>query len=98
MAEMDPIIKEALKRSSQMQGSFHSTSKSPVKETPSPDSSLSSNKIPQKDAKVQEDKTGNMLEFMLENKDQSLIFLLLVLLINENSDPTVLLALMYLLL
>ena len=37
------------------------------------------------------------LDMLFKNKEQSLILLLLVLLMDENADPTLLLALVYLL-
>lgn len=43
-------------------------------------------------------KLESMLDLLLGNKEQSLILLLFVLLMDENCDPSILLALMYLLL
>lgn len=40
---------------------------------------------------------ANLLDMMFKNKEQSLILLLLVLLMDENTDPALLLALIYLL-
>lgn len=41
--------------------------------------------------------SSNLLGTLFKNKEQSLILLLLVLLMDENADPTLLLALVYLL-
>lgn len=43
-------------------------------------------------------KQENLVDMLLSNKEQSLILLLLVLLVGENSDPSLILALLYLLL
>lgn len=42
--------------------------------------------------------TGNLFDIVFSNKEQSLILLLIVLLMDEKADPTLLLALLYLLL
>ena len=42
-------------------------------------------------------KDDGLLNLMFKNKEQSLILLLVILLMEENTDPSVLLALMYLL-
>lgn len=40
---------------------------------------------------------GNLLNTLFENKEQSLILLLIILLMEDNSEPTLLIALIYLL-
>lgn len=42
-------------------------------------------------------KQENLIDTLFKNKDQSLILLLIILLMEENAEPTVLIALMYLL-
>ena len=44
-----------------------------------------------------QNKVDGLLNLMFKNKEQSLILLLVILLMEENTDPSVLLALMYLL-
>lgn len=45
----------------------------------------------------QNENDGNVLDVLFKNKEQSLILLLMILLMEEKADPTLLLALMYLL-
>lgn len=85
---MDPIIKEAMKRSSQMQGPVHKKEKQEKNESKS---------IPEPIKEISSVKEDNSLETFIKNKDQSLIFLLLILLVKEDSDPSALLVLLYLL-
>ena len=106
MAEMDPIIRDALKRSSQMQGAQpkHQQRQASRKTENKKQENQSAveDKTPaykEQEKAVATDKNikSNSLSFLFENKDQSLILLLVVLLMNEDSDPMLLLALMYLL-
>lgn len=60
--------------------------------------------VPEKENKAEAyepqlgNKQKNLVDMLLSNKEQSLILLLLVLLVGENSDPSLILALLYLLL
>lgn len=99
MAEIDSITRDALKRAQQM-NSYSANPGKPAKQNRPP-------QIPQdvpqeenipKTEITKQNKNTNFLDMLLGNKEQSLILLLLVLLMNEDCDPTVLLALLYLLL
>ena len=99
MAEIDSITRDALKRAQQM----NSYSASPVKSNKQNRPSQAPQDVPQekntpKAEITKHNKNSNFLDMLLKNKEQSLILLLLVLLMNEDCDPTVLLALLYLLL
>lgn len=61
----------------------------PTKEEPKP----VAEKMPEKAIQ----NNVSLLDMLFKNKEQSLILLLLVLLMDENADPTLLLALIYLL-
>jgi hypothetical protein len=101
---MDSITRDALKRVAQMHSNVphHQTKprQPPIEQKPQ----QNIKNIPQieKEPKTAplkpEKRLDNMVDILLGNKEQSLILLLLVLLMNENSDPSLLLALMYLLL
>ena len=52
---------------------------------------------PRREVPKQPEKDDGLLNLMFKNKEQSLILLLVILLMEENTDPSVLLALMYLL-
>jgi hypothetical protein len=97
MAEMDPIIRDAMKRSSQMHGYMPNSHQrqQPEKreEKTSPQKPIQQKKACEEKVEIKE----KALEALLKNKEQSLILLLIVLLMNENADPGLLLALMYLL-
>lgn len=104
MAEMDPIIRDALKRSSQMGYIPKQQQRQPQtkKQEKKPESQAVKKEAPppepkniQSEIKLNSKETG--LEALLKNKEQSLILLLAVLLMNENSSPELILALMYLL-
>ena len=87
---MDPIIKEAMKRTSQMQGNIknNQTAKPFPKVTESEKPQITEQNILKQD---------NGMELLFKDKEQSLIMLLLILLMNEDSDPSLMLALLYLL-
>lgn len=81
---MDAITREALKRASQM----HRQSKTPAatEEKPKPKA--------QKTEKPQE---SNLLASLFKDKDRSIILMLLILLMGEEVEPSLLLALIYIL-
>lgn len=104
MAEMDPIIRDALKRSSQMgyipkqQQRQPQTKKQETK--PENEKGKKENSVPKQESiknEIKPDCKETGLEALLKNKEQSLILLLAILLMNEDSSPELILALMYLL-
>ncbi|MGN1131115.1 MAG: hypothetical protein ACI4Q8_07150 [Ruminococcus sp.] len=103
MAEIDSITRDALKRAQQMNSYSASPGKSAKQTRPPQISPDVPQQTPQeintqKTEINKQNKNTNFLDMLLGNKEQSLILLLLVLLMNEDCDPTVLLALLYLLL
>lgn len=61
---------------------------------------VSEKKSEQKPAEIaekQNQSNPSLLDMLFKNKEQSLILLLIILLMDENADPTLLLALVYLL-
>lgn len=109
MAEIDPIIRDALKRSSQMQGNISKTVQRQQNPEKKRENVQRKNKNPEvacaglsereNDCKKEKVKVkqDNTFDLLLKNKDQSLIFMLVILLMSEDSDPSLLLALIYLL-
>ena len=103
MADMDSITRDALKRAQQMNG-YSKRNNNSAKQTPPPQvpqeksAEILQELQPEKAEVIQQDKSPNFLDTLLGNKEQSLILLLLVLLMNEDCDPSLLLALLYLLL
>jgi len=99
MAEMDPIVRDALKRSSQMQNfgtrQQQSTSKKQEKSQIPPKLEKKEQTLPASEPDTA--KQQNPINFLFKDKEQSIILLLVVLLMNEDNDPMLLLALMYLL-
>jgi hypothetical protein len=88
LAEIDDITKEALRRANQM----HFRSQNPAKKPPAQ---------PEKrepEVKSQNRTSGNILSNLFGNNDNSIILILLILLMGEDTDPSLLLALIYLLL
>ncbi len=99
MAEIDSITREALKRAQQMNSYSASPGKSNKQNRPpQAPQDVPQEKNTSKTEITTHNKSSNFLDMLLKNKEQSLILLLLVLLMNEDCDPTVLLALLYLLL
>lgn len=103
MAEIDSITRDALKRAQQMNSYSANPNKSTKQTRPPQISQDVPQETPQeinppKTELTKQNKNTNFLDMLLGNKEQSLILLLLVLLMNEDCDPTVLLALLYLLL
>lgn len=96
----DSMQNEALQRYRQMyskaQSEHHSSEnhsdnsqQSPVMETPKPE---------QSPAQEREKKGDNLLEIFMRDKEKSLILLLIVLLLSEKADSTLILSLLYLIL
>lgn len=98
---MPTFEEEALKRAQQMHSRVppykreeNSTAEKPVK---SKNSQERITLAEQKNESCETDKQPGILDFLMKDKEQSLILLLLLLLYGENADPALLLALMYLL-
>ncbi|MGN0442280.1 MAG: hypothetical protein ACI4FO_06220 [Acutalibacteraceae bacterium] len=94
---MASFEEEALRRAQQL----HSRPRQPEPEKrqrppdPKPDESAAKSEIkPQSKPQTQQ---KSLIDFLLADKEQSLILLLLLLLSGEKADPSLLLALMYLL-
>ena len=85
MADMDAITREALKRASQL----HSRT---TKQKPAPEP-----KPAQKENQASRQEPG-FLGSLFKDKDRSIILMLLVLLMGEDVEPSLLLALIYILL
>lgn len=112
MGDIDSITKEALKRAAQMHNYMpkQSNRKTPERKqtqfTPPPiaEPRVKNQPVKSEDDKAEtieykpEKKQENLVDMLLGNKEQSLILLLLALLMGENSDPSIILALLYLLL
>ena len=95
---MSGFEEEAFNRAQQMHRRVQFSREAPKKEPPKPQ--------PPKEEKPKEEikptqaepkNENGLLDLMFKNKEQSLILLLVVLLMEEKTDPSVLLALMYLL-
>lgn len=97
---MPSLEEEAFARAQQMNriNRNYSNSNSQKKAQPTEDSAKSktSVKSESKDDHAQSEKTG-VFDSLFKNKEQSLILLLIVLLMDEQTEPTLLLALIYLL-
>ena len=87
---MPSFEEEAFNRAQQMHRKPQFNREAPRREVPEePKSEIPEPPVPKKD--------DGLLNLMFKNKEQSLILLLVILLMEENTDPSVLLALMYLL-
>lgn len=103
MAEIDPITQEALRRASRMynrgkpQGVSrpHSEPK-PLKKEPEPDKKPAHEK-PRVHNNHEHKEESDPIKAFFKDKEESIILLLVMLLMDENADPSLLLALMYLL-
>ena len=90
MADMDAITREALRRASQL----HSRSQQ-KSETPSAPEKKE-RKTQKPDKSVRTDDNG-LLGKLFKDKDRSIILMLLALLMGEDVEPSLLLALIYIL-
>ncbi len=111
MEDIDSITKEALKRAAQMHNYMPKQSNRTIPErkpTQFTQPPIAEPNVKKKPLKSENDKVKtvkhkpekgqeNLVDILLGNKEQSLILLLLVLLMGENSDPSIILALLYLL-
>lgn len=93
---MPSFEEEAFNRAQQMHRKPQFNREAPRREVPKqpekqeePKPEITETPVPKKD--------DGLLNLMFKNKEQSLILLLVILLMEENTDPSVLLALMYLL-
>lgn len=93
---MPSFEEEAFNRAQQMHRKPQFNRESPKKEVPKQPEKQEGSKseIPNPPVPKKDD---GLLNLMFKNKEQSLILLLVILLMEENTDPSVLLALMYLL-
>lgn len=100
---MPSFEEEAFARAQQMnkRQPFHSNNhqnqkSAPKQEQPSKKDQREQNSVPEN---LPEQKTQNnsLFDMLFKNKEQSLILLMLVLLMDEKTDPVLLLALVYLL-
>ncbi len=93
MPDIDPITREALRRASQMHSHRNSRTKS--------EETVKSKKEPPKDKTPPKPKPppeSDPIKAFFKDKEESIILLLVLLLMDEKADPTLLPALMYLLL
>lgn len=93
---MPSFEEEAFNRAQQMHRKPQFNREVPKREVPKPPEKQKEPKpeIPNPPVPKKDD---GLLNLMFKNKEQSLILLLVILLMEENTDPSVLLALMYLL-
>ena len=95
MADIDPMVREALKRTSHLQSNNRANN---YNRTPTPKGVDSTPPQNHTEENQLTPKVPGALDFLLKDKEQSLIMLLIVLLMNEETDPSLTLALLYLLL
>lgn len=102
---MPTFEEEALKRAQQMHSRVppYKREERSAPENQIKAESREENAMPQADTPLKEkhmqgnEKQAGVLDFLMRDREQSLILLLLLLLYGENADPALLLALMYLL-
>ncbi len=95
MADIDPMVREALKRTSHLQGNNHTHNNNRSSTPTVADNKYTPNHTTENHMTQ---RPPGALDFLLKDKEQSLIMLLIVLLMNEDTDPSLTLALLYLLL
>lgn len=93
---MPSFEEEAFNRAQQMHRKPQFNRESPKKEVPKQPEKQEGSKSEASEPTAPK-KDDGLLNLMFKNKEQSLILLLVILLMEENTDPSVLLALMYLL-
>ncbi len=93
---MPSFEEEAFNRAQQMHRKPQFNREVPKREVPKPPEKQEEPKPEIPNPPVPKNEDG-LLNMMFKNKEQSLILLLVILLMEENTDPSVLLALMYLL-
>lgn len=97
MAEMDDITRDALRRASHMQSRAPRQTKTPPAQPKEPEQKAKPiEKTIEKPKKTQPDK--GLLGTLFKEQDKSIILMLLVLLMGEDVEPSLLIALVYLLL
>ncbi len=69
----------------------------PQPEMPAEQKNPDNNSVTEIPIQPAQQKSGGITEILFQNKEQSLILMLLILLMEENTEPTLLLALVYLL-
>ncbi len=99
MPELDPITQDAMRRAAQMRN--HNTRPRPPapepKPEPNPEPPTEKHREPPPKPPKQPHGLTDGLGALFRDKEQSIILLLIVLLMDENCEPSLLLALMYLL-
>lgn len=93
---MPSFEEEAFNRAQQMHRKPQFNREVPKREVPKPPEKQEEPK-PEISKPPAPKRDDGLLNMMFKNKEQSLILLLVILLMEENTDPSVLLALMYLL-
>ncbi len=97
MPDIDPITREALRRASQMHTHSQRTHRPPKEESrPEPEKPHKHEHKPPK-PQPSEPPKGDPIKAFFKDKEESIILLLVLLLMDEKADPSLLLALMYLL-
>lgn len=96
---MDEMEREALRRAERMRSAMKSPPRvvhtAPEKEEPKPQKEkIKEEKTPEKTNKGGEE---NILDFLMKDKETTLILLLIIFLYDDNADPVLLMALVYLL-
>ena len=101
MAEIDPITQDALKRAAQLKsrGSRQSRKTPPRPRQEKPPESPEPSEPPRSEPEKPHHKPPSLsgLNVLFRDKEQGIILLLIILLMDENCEPSLLLALMYLL-
>ena len=99
MPDIDPITREALRRASQMRTHTHRNAPEKPLEKPKeqPVHTQKSEKQKTQPLDFTSAFSGDPIKAFFKDKEESIILLLVLLLMEEKTDPSLLLALMYLL-
>lgn len=108
---MDEMEREALRRAEKMRGAFYSdrnvhkeSSKPKTKETTTNENKSSEKpkdkkvNIPKQSQNKPKEKQGNIFDTLLKDKEATIIILMIFFLYDDNCDPMLIMALIYLLL
>lgn len=100
---MDEMEREALRRAEKMRGAFYSdrnvhkeSSKPKPKETTT-NENKSSEKPKDKKVNIPKQKQGDIFDTLLKDKEATIIILMIFFLYDDNCDPMLIMALIYLL-
>lgn len=103
---MDEMEREALRRAERMRGAFYSDrnvhkegSKPPTKESPikNENSEKKKESPPKQSENKSSKKSGDIFDILLKDKEATIIILMIFFLYDDNCDPMLLMALVYLL-